>query len=528
MNRAYLVLYPLTVIVNLLPFIPMSMKGILGIIFIIITSMKVNYKNGLIIATLWIVFGFINYTLDINVDYRIPKATMILGSGLYYFIAYYLGKSTESLRRKNKQLKGEIQKRENIENELKKKLTMIQSLMNTIPSPIFFKNLDYRYMGCNPAFEKALGVKEGDLIGKTSYDINDRKSADLLYSMDIQLLESGGEQVYETTIKFADGSLRNIIFNKGIFADEKGNPLGIVGVMTDITDKKQREVLRQKVVEKKREIDEILEHDKMKTEFFSNISHELRTPLNVILGSIQLIDQYITDEAYDKSQDKVKKGTVIMRQNCYRLLRLVNNLIDVSKIDASAFEINLRNCNIVTIVEEITLSVSSYIENRGISLVFDTDIEEKVIPCDDEKIERIMLNLLSNAVKFTPTGGSIFVSIHDRGNSLCINVRDTGIGIPLEKQGEIFERFCQVTDLFSRQHEGSGIGLNLVKNLVEMHGGTITVTSKLGKGTTFTISLPTTTLVEEAMEHKSFEEQHCIERISIEFSDIYSPRQIIS
>lgn len=521
MSMAYLSFYVLMTFINILPFIPMSIKGILGLVFIIISCVKLSYKDGLLTATLWIVFGFINFFLGINVDYKHGMIDMILGSALYYSAAYYFGVSTEALRQKNNELSLEIGRRENAEKELKEKLTLLQSLMDTIPSPIFFKDLNCRYIGCNRAFESSIGIRNEDLVGKSVYDITDAELASTFDKMDIELLENSGNQVYETVVEFADGSLRNAIFNKAVFTDGIGNPMGIVGVMTDITDKKESERLKQGIIEKKRIIDEMLEYDKVKTEFFANISHELRTPLNVILGSVQLFDIYTKDEMYNKSQDKVIRNTAIMKQNCYRLLRLVNNLIDITRIDAQSFEIHLKNCNIVSIVEEITLSVSEYVANKGIELVFDTDTEEKIIACDEDKIERIILNLLSNAVKFTPSGGNISVSIYDKGNTICIMVCDNGIGIPADKEEEIFQRFCQINDMLTRQHEGSGIGLNLVKSLVEMHGGTITVESELGEGTTFAVCLPVRAVEEGATQYKASGKQAHVERVSIEFSDIY-------
>lgn len=521
MKKAYLSFYTLMIFINLLPFIPTSIKGILGIAFIMISSVKFSYRDGFITATLLILFGGVNVYLDRSVDYQYEMLSTLLGSTLYYFIAYYIGKSAEALKEKNSRLKKEIEKRKNTEKELKEKLTLMQSLMDTIPSPVFFKNLDYRYIGCNRAYEDSMGIREEDLIGKTIYDLADIKLPDTNHQMDNELLEGKDNLIYETVVKFANGGLRDIIINKAIFRDERDNPIGIVGIMTDITDKKANEMLQQSVDQNKNLIDEILEQDKMKTEFFSNISHELRTPLNVILGSVQLIETYSQDNQYYKSQEKMIKNIAVMKQNCYRLLRLVNNLIDITRIDASAFEINLKNCDIVSVVEEITLSVSDYVENKGINLVFDTDIEEKIMACDDEKIERIMLNLLSNAVKFTPRDGNIFVSIYTDDGSLFIKVSDDGIGIPLNKQEEIFQRFCQITDLFSRHHEGSGIGLNLVRNLVEMHEGSIAVESEPGKGTIFTIELPISMMKEEFPQRKAFAKQDRVERIHVEFSDIY-------
>lgn len=522
MKKVYILYYILMVFLNAVPILPLSVKGILGLIFIVISCVWLGYKDGLLTAALWAVLEFINLALGINVDYKFKIASMLLGSLLYCLTAYYLGLSIENLKKKNTELKEEIQKRKNIEKELNEKLTLIQSLIDAIPSPIFLKDTNCRYMKCNPAFENSIGIKESDLKEKNAYDIFAEGLAKIYSEMDMELLKTKKVQVYESVMCFADGSLRNIIVNKALFKDISGNPAGIVGVITDITDKKERELLKQTLVKEKLFIDEIVEYDKMKTEFFANISHELRTPLNVILGSVQLIDMYSKSNKYNENQGKVMRNIAIMRQNCFRLLRLVNNLIDITKIDACSFEIHPKNYNIVSIVEEITLSVSEYIENKGIELVFDTDTEEKIIACDAEKIERIMLNLLSNAVKYTPKGGKIYISVYDKCDFLCIQVRDSGIGIPQDKQKEIFQRFCQVNNILSRQHEGSGIGLNLVKSLVEMHDGMICVESEPEKGTVFTINLPVKIVTEEESKCTPVEKRNHVERIQIEFSDIYS------
>ncbi|MCC5911256.1 MAG: PAS domain S-box protein [Clostridiaceae bacterium] len=432
---------------------------------------------------------------------------------------------TGELKCSNDQLYKQIILRDKVEKKLIEKLTFIESLMDTIPNPIFLKDLDCKFIKCNSSFESLIGVTSQELKGKKINDLCNEELVNIYNEKDKELLQNidnTDKQKYETLVLFADGSLRNVIINKAIFKDEMGDPLGIVGVITDITNEKEKELLKQTVVEKKLIIDKILENDKMKTEFFSNISHELRTPLNIVLGTVQLMENYATEDTHNIKHERLTKNIAIIKQNCYRLLRLVNNLIDVTKIDAKALEIQLKNCNIVSIVEEITLSISEYIESKGVILIFDTEIEEKIMACDSDKIERIMLNLLSNAVKFTQNKGNILVSISDEGDSVSIKVSDNGIGIPLHKQKEIFSRFCQIIDLFTRNHEGSGIGLNLVKTLVEMHGGTISVESQLGQGSTFIINLPVKTVTDEIEEYNAILSQDCVERINIEFSDIYS------
>jgi two-component system CheB/CheR fusion protein len=225
----------------------------------------------------------------------------------------------------------------------------------------------------------------------------------------------------------------------------------------------------------------------------------------------------------NEADSNMKRYMDIMKQNCFRQLRLINNLIDITKIDSGFFEVNMRNYDIVNIVENITLSVSEYIKAKSINLIFDTDVEEKVIACDPDNIERIMLNLLSNAVKFTGEGGDITVTMFDVGENVRICVRDSGIGIPQGQLEAIFERFRQVDKSLARAQEGSGIGLSLVKSLVELHGGSINVSSEYGKGSEFIIQLPVRTVAEsETIVIEDTKQNNNVEKIHLEFSDIYN------
>jgi signal transduction histidine kinase len=211
----------------------------------------------------------------------------------------------------------------------------------------------------------------------------------------------------------------------------------------------------------------------------------------------------------------------IMKQNCYRLIRLVNNIIDISKIESGYIEPDFHYDDIVAAVEDTTMSAADYIKSNGIELCFDTDIEEKFMCFDKDKIERVMLNLLSNAVKFSNPGSTITVELTDSNDSVTIRVKDTGIGIDKDSLNSIFERFVQVDKSLTRSQEGSGIGLSLVKSLVEMHKGTITVESEYGKGTTFIITLPTTLPETKKQECEKLNLQAApVEKVNIEFSDI--------
>ena len=255
----------------------------------------------------------------------------------------------------------------------------------------------------------------------------------------------------------------------------------------------------------------------------TNISHELRTPLNILLSNAQLLEIYLRDdEELDIGQ--LRRKIEMQIRNCNRLIRLVNNFIDISKIESNHFELEPVICNIVEVVEAITASTVEYAGIRGIDLVFDTQQEEMFICCDLDSIERIVLNLLSNAIKFTPRGGAIYVNLSMGDGYVRISVKDTGIGIPGDKIGLIFERFRQVDNLMTRKHEGSGIGLTLVKLLTEMLGGRVHVYSEANKGSEFVVELPVhtngkTNAISSCPVNKSNEE--IIQRIKLEFSDIY-------
>lgn len=300
---------------------------------------------------------------------------------------------------------------------------------------------------------------------------------------------------------------------------------GDLTIRSDIRSKDEIGVLSDSfnhmMDENKTLMEKTMEYDKLKTEFISNMSHELKTPLNIIFCITQIyFDSIKNDEILDGEKLNNYMGTI--KQNCYRLLRLVNNLIDISKIDSEFMELNLKNENIVEVIEEITQSTAEYVQSKGRIIIFDTDTEEKIIAFDAEVMERILLNLISNATKFTEPGDTIEVTVYDKGNNIEISVKDNGIGIPQDKIPQIFQRFKQVDPLLNRRHEGSGIGLALVKSLVEMHNGTIDVKSQVGEGTEFIIVLPAIKVSEDSSKPKQeFFNQSKVEKIHIEFSDIY-------
>lgn len=321
-----------------------------------------------------------------------------------------------------------------------------------------------------------------------------------------------------------NGNVYYSLVNGAPVFDKNGELLyGIISTL-DITDlvksnqllDQTHKKLLQSEQEKNAELEKAIE---MKDEFLSLISHEFRTPLNVINAAIQAMDYICGNELSDKARNYLG----MIRMNTFRQLRLVNNLLDITRANAGRIKINKKNIDIVFLTKAITESVYHYASQKGVRVTFASSFRKKIIGIDDEKYERIILNLLSNAIKFTSEGKAIVVNLRSVKGSICVEVKDNGIGIPPNKIDIIFERFGQVDSSLSRQAEGAGIGLSLVKNFVEALGGYISVKSKVGKGSTFTILLPNETIAEEHDEKEMSDllDNRLIQTTNIEFSDIY-------
>ena len=265
---------------------------------------------------------------------------------------------------------------------------------------------------------------------------------------------------------------------------------------------------------------ESMEKEKVEAEFFSNISHELRTPLNIMLGAIQILNLHVKNTNRELDRQYIGERINSLKTGCYRLLRLVRNVIDLTRLNTGYYNLNLADEDIVALVENITESSKDVIKKRKIDLFFQANITSKVIACDPEAIERIMLNLLSNATKFTQESGYIAVSVEVKSQEVLIYVKDNGIGIRKDNIETIFDSFNQVDKSFTRHNEGSGLGLSLVKSLVRMHGGSIYLKSTFGEGSTFIVTLPDKRLGSNNSHIKRTEQNAHSDKISIEFSDI--------
>ncbi len=247
---------------------------------------------------------------------------------------------------------------------------------------------------------------------------------------------------------------------------------------------------------------------KNRMDFLVDMCHELKTPLSVIMGASKLIE---LDAG--SGYPKILKNSDLIEKNCYRLLRLLNNILDMARLDSSHMEFAPVKCNIPELTEQITRSVSPYAEEKGLTLSFKCSDMNIHASADTDLMERILLNLLSNAIKFTPEGGRITVMVNKKNNSVEISVKDTGPGVPKSMKTRIFKRFSRTAP-----GQGSGIGLALVKSLVELHGGNIRLQSSESKGSTFIVSLPITNSLNNS--HNISRSCQVTENVTLELSDV--------
>ena len=437
----------------------------------------------------------------LSMTYSKEKAPKYNQDSLFEEIADKLAMLVKNYRL-SQELKLENQKRKEYEKELRNYLDVSVDLKS-------ITNIDGYIIKANSSWENILGWNEEELKAM--------HYSDFIHPDDISILEKLYNSNYITeeinhiiirclckdnNYKWIELSIKYI---------KEKNAFISTGI--DITKRKEIE-------EEKQKLEEAIQLESIRNEFFGNISHEFKTPLNIILGIVQLIDKNIDSDNITK--ENLLRHVNIMRQNSYRLLRLVNNLIDISRIDIGYYNLQSSNYNIVKVIEDITLSIAEYIKHKKINLLFNTDFKEIMLACDVDKIERVMLNLLSNAIKYTDDGGSIQVSLNKVNNDVIISVKDSGVGIPKDKLELIFDRFGQVNSILSRRCEGSGIGLSIVKSIVQMHGGKIEVFSEVGKGTEFVFNIPIKILEEENVILTCDNKDYHIEKCNIEFSDIYS------
>ena len=313
------------------------------------------------------------------------------------------------------------------------------------------------------------------------------------------------EENYGEFKRFTIDKIKNIDISLAVVKREEEGTLIVVFRMLDYEFKS---------IQLEKELNKMKEKNKFKTEFLSNVAYDIKKPINTIFE----INNKLIDNKGNYNSENINNHTRLVTQNCYRLIKLLNNIEYVSKIDNGTCTLELRKFDIVKFVDNIVKISRSYTDKKGIHISFKSEINKKILALDIDKVEKIILNILSNAIKFTDTGGKIDINLYIEKENVCISIKDTGIGIPKDKKDIIFENFEQIDTTLSRGCEGTGMGLSVVKKLANLNNIKINVESELNKGSEFKIILPNNILSKNIKLQDQFTQN---EKIDIEFSDIY-------
>ena len=391
----------------------------------------------------------------------------------------------------------------NKEIKLQEQREFINDVVNTIDVPIAVIEFDdLKYKLINNKYREILKynnniegkiVKEPEILNVINNVFNKDRCENEYIIAPYAIKDSNGNDIYY-----------KIKFSAKISEDKEINRLNRLFICAgDITEE----------ITNNNELQSISD---MKDEFFNMISHELRTPLTIINSSVQLARNVYKNDI----TDTIDKVLMRIDQNCRRLLKLINNILDISKAEAGFLQLEYSFFNIVSVSESIVSSVSIYAKSKNINLIFDTNEEEKMVSLDKDKYEKIILNLLSNAIKFTPDNKNIYVTICAQKDVVKVKVKDEGVGIPKDSIDNIFNRFIQVNNSAKNVTPGTGLGLALVKKFVELMNGDIKVSSEVNEGTEFTITFK----VDDSKQQVNLDNFNLASNIEnkmlLEFSDV--------
>jgi len=366
----------------------------------------------------------------------------------------------------------DISRRHWAEQEVKDQLSFQSALIDTIPNPIFIKDSEAQFVGCNRAYEDAFGLKRAQLIGKQATETSELHGSDQseFGEEDRDLLLNGGVKRREMAIRFSDGDLHTVLYWKSVFNYSENRRGGIIGVMVDITELEEARRAAEEAV-------------RTKSAFLANMSHEIRTPMNAIIGMTHL--------TLNTRLDRVQRDYLGKIDNASRaLLRLINDILDLSKIEAGRLDVEQVDFDLEEVLQQASDLVEMKVLDKGLEFIVHPAPGMPVrLRGDPLRLGQVLSNLCSNAVKFTEHG-EIVLSVRatdrlDNKSRLRFEVRDTGIGLDPEQRGRLFQSFSQADSSTTRKYGGTGLGLAICKRLVELMGGEIGVESTPGEGSCF-------------------------------------------
>ena len=390
------------------------------------------------------------------------------------------------------QLGASIEKQNAVESALSEQLELTHHIINAIPNPTYYRNINGDFMGVNKAFLNFIDKFEAEVIDYSLEEIFDANAATVFGEKACQIITQQVSVEYDLTTTNGLGEYVELEIHEAPFFNNQSHVAGVVGMFLDVT---KRNELERELLEAKHTADRSA---KVKGEFLANMSHEIRTPMNAIIGMAHLALASNLDE---KQHNYVNKIDIAAKQ----LLRLINDILDFSKIEAGKIDIESTPFKLDKLLETVATVVSIKAEEKGLELVFDTSpILPNYFIGDLLRLSQVLINLVGNAVKFTEQG-SVTIKIMadiitDENYELKFSVKDTGIGMSKEQQKKLFQSFSQADSSITRKYGGTGLGLTISQELVKLMGGEIRVESSQGEGSEFyfEITLP---INHEAQEH---------------------------
>jgi PAS domain S-box-containing protein len=365
--------------------------------------------------------------------------------------------------------------------------TFLARVIDQLPTPIFIKNTQGKYIACNRAFCEFSGYDRQEIIGRSTSILTTNKKAHIYDELDKKVMQTGEECSNESKIILKNQTVHTVLVSRSPLLGPNNEIIGVLGLVTDISRQKQRE---QELKIKKQKASE---SDKLKTSFLSNMSHEIRTPMNAIVGFSQLMG------TPNLSEEKKVLYIDQINHNAAQLLKLIEDIIEVSKIEAGKIQMSPGVTPVNDILEELQTTFEAHRARMGknhveLRLKEGLESSKAVIESDPYRLKQILTNLLGNAFKFTEEGNVTFgyklIKPGRKRKYLEFFVQDTGLGINREKLAYVFDRFSKIPAGKTKLYGGTGLGLSISKNLTELLGGKMTVESEENVGTKFIFTIP--------------------------------------
>jgi PAS domain S-box-containing protein len=347
-------------------------------------------------------------------------------------------------------------------------------LLDTIPSPIFYKDTAGRYLGCNNAFETYVGMSREQLVGKTVHELWPGNLAERYELMDLELMNDSGSQTYESSVRYADGSHHDVIINKAVFRESDGKVGGIVGVLLDITERKRSE-------RENTRLEAQLHHSRMMETFITQLGHDLKTPLTPLLALLPLLSKKL-------SGSDLERMVTLCLDNVVHIQRLTTRSLKLVSLSAPVAATEMENIKLASAAGYFWHSCSELVEPRGISCELSID-PAIIVRGVAAQLGELFTNLIANAARFSPDRGVIRISAQVADTTVTVSVQDNGIGLAPDHLEQIFAEYFKV-DVSRHDIHTPGLGLAISKRIIFNHNGRIWAESPgLGKGTTIRFTL---------------------------------------